>query len=142
MAGPRKYKTKEDFKNEKKLPRLTRQLSKNLNKVKKLKQQETMLTGEDKEAVSDYVKELKTRINWIVNSITQEKIEGARLTHQIKALKVLSDRAMIAEDKEEKTGKKDNVKKEIKLNLNTKDLTKDELLEILNKKAQENQQEE
>lgn len=123
---------------EKKLPAITKELSRSIKIINKTKHKIKTLheDSEESKELTEYVGKLKEKINFILDSMTQSKIKNTKNLAQLaKALRTVSNLTTIAEGDPIKRSEK----KELKVNLNVDGLSKEDLLDLLNKKVNENE---
>jgi len=89
--------------------------------------------SEKKEELTVYVEKLKTKLNWIMDAMTEEKIKRANLAQLAKAIRTLSNEATNAIGGKVKRSEN----KDVKVILNVENMTTEELLNFLGKKSQE-----
>jgi len=115
---------------EKSLARLSKDIRRGTKTKKKMQKQIKKQTGVDKEETQEYIDTINEKILLLLQAITPETIEKSNLASISKAFRsILGQRdAFINEQAKEPN-------KNINVNINTKELTPEEIIELLNKKS-------
>lgn len=90
-------------------------------------------TPEEKEKLKGYVDTLKDKLELIVKSITQSKMDRASLAQLAKAMRTV---AREIDAGRERPPEEPN--KNVNINLNVENLSKEDLISLLNKKSEDN----
>ena len=116
---------------EKKITTLTKELRKETQKMRKIKEKIPKVMGKQKVELQDYVKTIEEKLLLIVNAMTKHKIDRANLAQLSKAFRVLSDKVVKARGGEIQRIDRRNINIDIKV----KNMSEKKLVDLLNEKS-------
>lgn len=122
---------------QKKVNGLVSEISKDVKSLRKLntkKQLTPLWNREEKRKLNSYTERLEEKIDLALTAMTEEKFGKANLSQLSKTLRMLTDRATVAHGK---VNQSHSVQERLNVNINLNNLSKDDLLDLLNKKSQE-----
>ena len=116
---------------EKKITTLTKELRKETQKMRTIKEKIPKVMGKQKVELQEYVEALEEKLMWIVDAMTKHKIDRANLAQLSKAFRVLSDKVVKARGGQIQRIDRRNVNIDIKV----KNMSEKRLVDLLNEKS-------
>jgi len=118
-----------------KISGLTKEISGDIKQLKKIKVKKNLATNRpERQKLTSYANRLESKIDLALSAMTKEKFENAKLSQLSKTLRMLTDRVTVAHGQVQRSH---SVQEKLNVNINVNNLSKDDLLDLLNKKSQQ-----